>query len=859
MALIPLQNTPSGRCGLVFSRPWPAPLGLLALPLAAFAASPAPNPATDGMEDFPPSLRGDGLYDDDFYPFIDRFGQYRHATWADKVSDEADLLARTATEQVENAALQPYGFGQYGGWKHGPRLEPTGFFRRAQVDGKWWLVDPEGYLFFANAVTTVSSVHRTDSSGSSAMRTGITGRETFFADLPATGTPARTLGLLAFETATVTSGDYQGQRPLAANFFGINALKQFPEASASVEALRAATSTQAFQRLRSWGFTTIGGWSDPDLFVRPDRRPYTHVLIYTHPGLINGSTTWLDYFKDAFVTNLRARLLQEVGTTIGDPYNVGFYIDNERDWTKSNVDARDLGLTTLAAPAEALDRYAKRVFRDQLQAKYTTIGALNAQWGVDYASWEDFLTRRDIAPAESGSAADMTAFELLYAETYFQRCRDAMREFAPQHLYLGNRFTTGGRDALVKLAGQYADVVTVNIYGSTVNSSFLNRLGAEGPFMSTEFHFFSLDSGLFAPAVASHTVRSSQALRAAAMGGYLASAIAHSRSVGGHWFQYFDYPTSGRLNSRNMNSNLGLVTTANLPYQDLVKAARAVNFSSYRTRFAPGTRQPAADTTVRSTTPTSAGGSETTVTINATSEAHLRWDLGTVSSIVDRAILVLSPTAGADLATHGLSLVADTAWSEATTTWNNRPAAAATIIAQWTAQPGLPVEIDVTPWVQRAYLSDRKVAFRITSLDGNGLTYGSKEADSTLRPQMLLIASPTTLAAWQSRYFNADSTVAGPTDDPDRDGLPNLLEYALARSPHEAETPPAWQSGTDASGRLTFTFYRARSDLTYTVETSSDLTAWSVLATNPGTAGQTVTVTDPATGLAPRFVRLRVQ
>jgi hypothetical protein len=826
------------------------------IPAQAVTYVPPPNPATDGMETFPPSSRTDGLYPDTFFPFIDQFGQFKHLTWGDKVADLPDLTSRFEQEQAERTALQPFGWSQYGGWKHGPRLEPTGFFRRAQIDGRWWLVDPEGYLFFSSGVTTVSSVVRTDVSGASSMRTGITGRENFFENLPPAGDVARTLGLLANETATVTSGEYQGQRPLAANFFAINALRQFPGA-ASVESLRASTSALAFDRLRSWGFTTIGGWSDPDLFVRPGRRPYTHVLVYTHPGLINGTVTFLDYFRDAFAANLRTLLQAEVGKTIGDPWNIGFYIDNERDWTKSNVTARDLGLTVLASAAEPLERYAKRAFRDQLQAKYGTAAALNAQWGVAYTSWDDFLTRRDVVPAAAGSDADMNAYEILYAETYFRACRDAMRETAPQHLYLGCRFTTGGRAALMQIASTYVDVLTVNIYGSTIR--LLNGMDADVPVMSTEFHFFSRDTGLFARAVATSTERATQAERAQAMQAYLASAIAHPRFVGGHWFQYFDYPTSGRLNSRNMNSNLGLVDTSNLPQTAMINAARIINYGMYRNRYAPPTLQPAADTVVSSAAPGQNEGTATTLTVGATSQAFLRFDLSSVASTVERAVLLLTPVAGDSLANHALAAVDDMNWVETSLTWSNRPVPEQPALAQWTTRAGLPVEVDVTPWLRRAMADNRKLSFRLFSTDGSALNYGSKEGDAAVRPQLLLLLGPTSRAAWRSQYFTAGSSVAGDLDDPDRDGIPNLLEYALALSPHQAEAQPGWKFALAEDGRATLTFYRARADVTYRVEVSSDLQTWMTVVTNPGIVGGTVTVTDPTTGWPRRFLRLRVE
>jgi len=825
--------------------------------LALRAASPAPDPATDGMETFPPTWRSDGLYDDEFYPFIDTFGQYRHLTWTDKIASEADLVARFAAEQTEISRLQPTGVSQYGGWKNGPKLEATGYFRTAKLDGKWWLVDPDGYLFHSTGLTTVSSVLRTDVSGVPALRTGISNRENFFEGLPTAGTAPWTLGLIANETATVASGDYTGQKPLAANFFAINAQRQF--GSASAEALRTATSTLAFNRMRSWGFNTIGAWSDTDLFNRTGRWPYTHMLQPTHPGLINGSTTYLDYFKDAWVTNLRARLNEEVGKTIGDRWNLGYYIDNERDWTKSNVSARSLGLWVLAAPSETVERYAKKAFRDQLQAKYGTIAALNTQWGVSYASWDDVLTRRDVAPAAAGSDADMAAFEVSYAETYFSKCRQVMREIAPQHLYLGCRFTLGARPPVLEVAARYCDVLTMNCYSNTVRLLAGMEDDADVPVMSTEFYFYAHDTGLFADAVGGSAGRDTQAQREAAMKTYFNSSITHPRYVGAHWFQYFDYPPSGRLNSRNMNSNIGFVGITNVPYSGMVTAAREATYAMYRTRFVPPKRQAALDAVVDSAMPAYVAGAETTLEVGGTRHAYLNFDLSSVTSPVERAVLLLTPLEGAALATHELALVADTGWTETNLNWAARPADLMPL-AQWTAKPGLPVEIDITRELRAAFRANRRLSFRLSSTDGSLLRYAAREhATEELRPQVLFITGPADLAAWRDRYFVSGSAQAGNFADPDGDGIVNLLEYAFALSPNEPDASAVWEAGISADGRMTATFYRARADLTYIIEASSDLQQWTTIATNPGTVGSTVTFADSVTGWQQRFLRLRVE
>jgi hypothetical protein len=119
------------------------------------------------------------------------------------------------------------------------------------------------------------------------------------------------------------------------------------------------------------------------------------------------------------------------------------------------------------------------------------------------------------------------------------------------------------------------------------------------------------------------------------------------------------------------------------------------------------------------------------------------------------------------------------------------------------------------------------------------------------------------LQSWRLQYFgtSANSGSAADTYDSDGDGAPNLLEYALGTSPTSAASVSA--PILEVSGlNLQVSFVRLRSDVTYLVEGSSDLATWSVIATNPGTVGQSVSVTDTVsiqTATPPRrFIRLRV-
>ncbi len=135
----------------------------------------------------------------------------------------------------------------------------------------------------------------------------------------------------------------------------------------------------------------------------------------------------------------------------------------------------------------------------------------------------------------------------------------------------------------------------------------------------------------------------------------------------------------------------------------------------------------------------------------------------------------------------------------------------------------------------------------------------------------------TAWQAWRDEYFalpdgGAD---ANAMDDPDKEGIVNVMEYALNANPTLADTSVLPRAGTNGT-RLTLSFTRNlnATDLTYAVEASNDLASWPVIASKTGAAAWSTasgaSVTDPGTGsvtitdsvaISPgvrRFLRLRV-
>ncbi len=141
------------------------------------------------------------------------------------------------------------------------------------------------------------------------------------------------------------------------------------------------------------------------------------------------------------------------------------------------------------------------------------------------------------------------------------------------------------------------------------------------------------------------------------------------------------------------------------------------------------------------------------------------------------------------------------------------------------------------------------------------LTTGDVRGNLAQTTLAVTVLSPVPYVAWRQTNFAtlADAGDAASSADPDADGLPNLLEYALGQDPR---TPSV--DGAPAVARndqlLSLTFPAPRADLDYLVETTGALgSAWT-------TAGVTQSAPDAngrvsasvAVGESPRFLRLRV-
>ena len=114
-------------------------------------------------------------------------------------------------------------------------------------------------------------------------------------------------------------------------------------------------------------------------------------------------------------------------------------------------------------------------------------------------------------------------------------------------------------------------------------------------------------------------------------------------------------------------------------------------------------------------------------------------------------------------------------------------------------------------------------------------------------------------AAWAAgiAWGGAD---ADPGADADSDSLSNLMEYALGGNPLSNALTPVPVMELPGS-RLQLTFFRARGEIIYNVQSSSNLTSWTDILYTATSTGMNQTVTDSVdldANNPRRFLRLQV-
>jgi hypothetical protein len=480
-------------------------------------------------------------------PLLDPFGQSTLHDHPTKTRNEAELRTRLTAQR--NAVVQPIeGRSRWGGWLT-RRVKATGFFRTHHDDRRWWLVDPDGYLFWSAGADCVNpTIDHETRIGTSLMRL-----EKAVAWLP------------PVEWADCHgTNPYHAQTDVEIHYMIANFIRVF-----GVDGWREAWRACAHGEFRRIGFNTAGDWSD-EAAASASGLPYARPLElgFRFPHAPEIAAGFPDPFAPGVEEDAAAFAEQLLGTR-DDPALLGYFLHNEPAWHGHGTPPAEAMLTRTETcdARRALAAWLRDKYGDRLPDAWD--GATLAQ--IEHGRW---------AEIPAGARADLEAFSTVMMERLCRLLGDACRRVDPHHLNLGVRWWSFPPVWALRAMGSF-DVVSFNYYEPRVALVTYGNDGEEPgacealaalhrPALIGEWHFGSLDGGL--PSAGLYRVRD-QVERGKAYRVFLEQAAALPWMVGTHWFNFYDRNALYWLSS-NENYNIGFLDICHAPHPEICRAAQ---------------------------------------------------------------------------------------------------------------------------------------------------------------------------------------------------------------------------------------------------------------------------------------------
>ncbi len=328
-------------------------------------------------------------------------------------------------------------------------------------------------------------------------------------------------------------------------------------------------------RLKSWGFTTVGGWSDlPSLkSSKQMNMPFTVVI---HIGASSGAP-WKDMWSPKVLADMEGAVKLRVLEVRDDPNLLGYFSDNELGWWNS-----EMFHMTLQQPASSGQR---QFLIKQLRQDYgNSWTKLNKDFEPVHAnSFKDFDKKGDLflRPGTSG-IKEVRKYLGNIATKYYTLCRDMIHKYDKRALLLGDRYQSFYYPEVAKAAAPFVDILSTNLNPSWLDGGisqfYLQTLHdlSKRPLMIGEFYMTAVENSTGnRNKSAGFPLVQTQKERAAGFKGCTEKLASIPYVVGADWFQFSDEPPMGRGDGEDYN--MGLVDIYDQPYLDLIRTSSKID------------------------------------------------------------------------------------------------------------------------------------------------------------------------------------------------------------------------------------------------------------------------------------------
>jgi hypothetical protein len=236
-------------------------------------------------------------------PVVNPYGQWNLGKFEGKINSLRQLKNEWESEENEAVAINPYNYSKFGGYLYAKR-KASGFFRTEKIDGQWWFVDPEGYLFLSVGVDCVAP-------GGGGNIRDLDRRQNFFAELPPEipgASPGRQGGPVSF-------GTWNLFRRYGSDF-------------------QEKSRDMIIRRMEKWGLNTIANWSSPEVYGM-NRKAF--MLQMRGIGIESGLMGLPDVYDPAFAGKVDAACKSFCEPYRDNPWLIGYFTANEPSWHNQEV------------------------------------------------------------------------------------------------------------------------------------------------------------------------------------------------------------------------------------------------------------------------------------------------------------------------------------------------------------------------------------------------------------------------------------------------------------------------------------------------------------------------------------------
>ncbi|MDR2384710.1 MAG: hypothetical protein LBD80_03455 [Tannerella sp.] len=229
-------------------------------------------------------------------PAVDAFGQWNLGDWEGKIKSLEELKKEWEAEENETVATAAYNYSKYGGYKQ-KKVRGSGFFRTEKIDGKWWFVDPEGYLFLSVGVDCVSA-------GGGGNVRDLDKRRNMYGELAREGMQSNRRG-----------GSYSYGMANLSRRYGDN--------------FREKANEMIIKRMDKWGLNTVANWSSGEV-IALNRKAFMLQLRGT--GISPGLMGLTDVYASDFEEKAETSISEFVSGYKNNPWLTGYFLGNEPAW-----------------------------------------------------------------------------------------------------------------------------------------------------------------------------------------------------------------------------------------------------------------------------------------------------------------------------------------------------------------------------------------------------------------------------------------------------------------------------------------------------------------------------------------------